>query len=109
MSVQTTVMQPDQAVEEARRLARASNVVPDSVELLDVVAGKIDETSARVADSADDDASYAELAAQLLSLPQRDLASVLKVLDKGAVKALRRQVKRVLVAHPPRHETGKLS
>lgn len=105
------VMPLDQAVQEARRLARATNVVADTVELVDIIGGKIDEASARAADPADDDV-FAELAAQLRALPERDLASVLKVLDKDAIKALRMagiQMKGVLAARPPRHVTGKLS
>lgn len=106
------IMPSDKALVEARRLARATNVEDNSVELVDIVGGQLDEATVRPLAPDENDAAYAELAADLLALPERDLASVLKVLDQNAFRALRAagiKMKGMTAAVPPRHETGSLT
>jgi hypothetical protein len=106
------IMPADKALAEGRRIARTANVDANTVELVDVVGGQLDEQSARPLPADADDAAYAELAAALLALPERDLASVLKVLDDDAFRALRAagiKMSGISAAVPPRHETGSLT
>lgn len=101
----------DLAVEEAQRLMRSSNIDRSTVELVEILDGQPDlATAVKVTVAAVHD-YIGELAVALRALPVRDLQSVLAVLDKSAVEALRKEADRVKLSwmDPPRHETGRLS
>ena len=94
-----------------RRLGRALGVDPASVELIEMIDGRVDESTRRPVGMTRSEQDMVELAAKLQALPVKDLASVLKVLDERAFDALHEEglkMSGLRAAHPPRHETGGL-